>query len=148
MNKNILAIFAAMTLLMVLGACSSDESADDASSPTSVATSDPAGATYGTVEELKDAAVAAGLKCSTWTLNDPGPNVAGVGECDEMESILAIYLSDDAKQDTVDALVKSCEMAAGAGLPCPPLLVGPDWIINSPQSVELQPALGGVIQNS
>ena len=174
LNKRYLAGLICIPLL-ALGACSSAESTDE---PTTVETEvtetpsdesasessaapdessdepvDPAGATYGSVEGLRDAAMAAGLKeCSEWTkAANPEPEQLGwcgevnFGEVDNIS--LGTFSTDAAKEEFLDVQEGICSITSEYDEPCPPTLVGPNWFLSAPQAEELQPALGGELQD-
>ena len=141
LNKRYLAGLVCIPLL-ALGACSSEETADEPKP----------GETYGSVEELRDAAIAAGLEeCSEWTKAENSGNEKG-GFCGEVkwgevDNIgLFAFSTDAAKQEFIEAQEFVCSTDAPETEPCPPKLVGPNWIISASQAEELQPALGGVLQ--
>ena len=93
---------------------------------------------YGSVAGLRDAAVKAGYPCPNWKLRE-GPQYAKeTGECSEKD-VFSVYATD---ADLTDQLELSSQ-SGGADLH---MLVGPNWIINLPDSshVELlQAKLGG-----
>ena len=139
LNKRYLAGLVCI-LLVALGACSSQETADEPNP----------GETYGSVEELRDAAIAAGLEeCSEWTRADnSGPEQIGFcgevkfGEVDNIG--LGTFSTDAAMKQFMDNTEGICSIPSETE-PCPPMLVGPNWIISAPQSEELQPELGGEV---
>ena len=126
--------------LLALGACSSDETAGEPNR----------GETYDSGEELRDAAMTAGLECSEWTrMSNSEPEQVGFcGEVKELSAdniALGTFSTDAAMQQFMDNTEGICS-AAPETEPCPPRLVGPNWILSAPQAEELQPALGGVLQ--
>ena len=141
LNKRYLAGLVCIPLL-ALGACSSEETAGEPNP----------GETYGSVEELRDAAIAAGLECSEWTKADSsGPQQ--VGWCGEVKEqsvdniALGTFSTDAAMKQFMDNTEGICSIPSETE-PCPPMLVGPNWIISASQAEELQPELGGEVLDS
>ena len=129
--------------LLALGACSSEETASEPNP----------GETYGSVEELRDAAMAAGLEeCSEWDKAANSGNETG-GFCGEVKEMSADniglfhFSTDAAKQNFIKGNEYICSIPDPEDVPCPPKLVGPNWIISASQAEELQPALGGVLRD-
>ena len=141
LNKRYLAGLVCIPLV-ALGACSSQETADEPNP----------GETYGSIEELRDAAIAAGLEeCSEWTRADnSGPEQIGFcgevkfGEVDNIG--LGTFSTEAAKQEFIEDQEGICSIISDSE-PCPPRLVGPNWVISASQAEQLQPALGGVLQD-
>jgi hypothetical protein len=92
---------------------------------------------YNTLNELRDAAVASGFECSGWTTT-PAPNGWQRGDCSD--SVLALFPDKDVRDDAVDALQRMHDIAKTDAYP---VLVGENWLINSPQAPDLQDAMGG-----
>ncbi len=129
MKRSVVVVGMGLASVVALGACGAGSS-----------TSEPA--TYGSVEELKNAAVEAGLDCPDWEKTNQVVNAAQSGQCDG-NSVLATYSTDADLQATLDGARDLAELAPIFGT----WLVGPNWTINSPQAEELQPRLGGVVED-
>lgn len=61
------------------------------------------------------------------------------GVCDG-DTVLSTYTSQDAKDEIVAGLKSAAEEIGGFGV-----LVGENWIINSPDAKDVQSALGGAL---
>ncbi len=129
-----------LVVVPLLAACgSSGEPAADrtaSASPSPTVTPD---ARYATVEELKDAAVAAGYECAQWTQTDAVQLASSSGSCsdDDLFSVYAGSGERDDQRESDAALLEGLEEFP------PPELVGENWIIRTPEADRLQAALGG-----
>lgn len=131
--------------LVLMSGCSEGATEQQSSTPmSSVSTAAPSPSTgvvkdarYGTVAELKDAAVLAGLPCPDYVQNDVVKNAAESAWC-STKSVLTTYATDEA----LAATVRDFQDDPGSN----PWLVGPNWIINAPETPELQPIMGGVLE--
>lgn len=86
---------------------------------------------YSSVEDLVDAAVAAGYACPAWTQTDQVKSALESGACSQ-DDVFSIYADSEATQAAVDKIV-----SVSAGYVEVGLLAGPNWIVNT-----AQPALG------
>lgn len=93
---------------------------------------------YGTVAALKDAAVAAGYICPSWDQTNQVTDAAESGSCSDQDVFMTF--TSQTGRDHVVALLKKSGHAQ--------LLVGPNWVINSPAERPLQDTLGGVVVTS
>lgn len=87
---------------------------------------------YSDVLELRDAAMDAGLQCPDWERTSDT-----TGTCSEADVLI---LSDDIDAE-VDHLM---EFAKDYGVPVT-LLVGDNWVVNSPDAADLKDDLGGEV---
>jgi len=137
------AVVAFLGVLGVAG-CSGGGSPEGASSapatsaasltPTTSPTQAPR-ATFGTVTELRDALVAAGYPCPAWEQTDVVSAAAQSGSCSDAD-VLSVYVGTEGR----DVVVATLKELGGASL-----LVGDNWILNSPDAPALQAKMGGVV---
>lgn len=92
-------------------------------------------ATYGTVTELRDALVAAGYECPAWEQADQVKLAAQSGSCSDAD-VLSVYVGAEDR----DVVVATLKEFGGASL-----LVGENWILNSPEAPAFQAKMGGVV---
>jgi hypothetical protein len=146
-NGGIIASVAAGILLVALGSgCGADdltpESTRPAAEPTS--TGPTPDSKYGTVEELREAAVDAGLYCKRWRQPNAVALAAESGSCSG-DDVLATYASEGDLQRQLDQEKENSDMLAEYGIEETPVLVGPNWTIKSPDAPGLQEELGGTV---
>ncbi len=115
---------------LLLAGCSASPSAPETS-----AASYPA--TFRSVEELRDAFVAAGGDCPAWQQTNQIPLAAESGTCSD-SNVLSIY-SSTADRDELVRGYKSIATSDSA------ILVGENWVINDKSVRDLDPALGGTL---
>lgn len=143
-------LIASVAAVLLLSGCSGDSDAETAgdadSSPTpSAATpSVEANASYGTVEQLRDAAVAAGYPCPAWKLENKVTLAAQSGQCSDAD-VFSTFASSGDLQSQLDSYKGTDDMLADAGVDVDPHLVGPNWIITGPGVDALQGTLGGTV---
>lgn len=120
-----------VTVALTLAACGSATPESEPSS-TEVVVQE-----YSSVTELRDAAVAAGYECPSWTQSNHVTAAAQSGSCSDVD-VFSTYLSEAAVQDNVEGLKSFGEIH---------LLVGPNWIINIEQPAldMLAAGLGGTV---
>lgn len=123
----------AVLLLLLLAGCSSPVS------PVSTATQPSGPQEYGSVEDLRDAFIAAGGGCSFWEQNNYMSMAAGSAFCGE-ETVLSIYTSEENRDSAVATLVSDADLFGGVTL-----LVGPNWVVSSPDSSAVRAELGGTL---
>ena len=99
---------------------------------------------YESVIELKDAAVVAGLPCPNWKQSNLVKLAAESGSCSG-SSVLATFSTDRSLGQQVESYRSIAELFKDTGIEKDPVLVGPNWTINSPEAKTLQPILGGTI---
>ncbi|WP_140400553.1 hypothetical protein [Gulosibacter sp. 10] len=91
---------------------------------------------YDGVEELRDLYVAAGGECPEWEAIDPGEYDAEAGRCSD-SVVISVYANPADIDEVVDrALTLATETH---------LLVGDNWIINTPDPHEYVDQLGGTV---
>lgn len=91
---------------------------------------------YASLEDLRDAFVAAGGECAAWEEIDPGEADARGGRCGD-DTVLAVY-ADPA--ELAAAVEKSVNLATSTHL-----LVGENWMLNTPEPHRFVDALGGTV---
>lgn len=110
--------------------------------PTPTAPAEPV--SYGTVTDLRDAAIASGYVCKNWKQSNTVSLAAESGTCDG-ESVLTTYASDADLQSQLDQEKSNAEMLTDAGIETTPVLVGPNWLLKAPEAPDLREALGGIV---
>ena len=95
---------------------------------------------YDTLTQLRDAAVAAGLECPAWeTMTRLDGSLRG----DCSSTALVVLFSDQGQRDdAVDALREANDFEAAYSYP---VLVGENWLVNSPQAPDLQNFMRGEV---
>ncbi|RRJ87315.1 hypothetical protein EG850_05795 [Gulosibacter macacae] len=91
---------------------------------------------YESVESIRDAFVAAGGACPAWEAIDPGDYDAEAGRCDD-STVIAVY-KDPA--ELADVVKRATELATETHL-----LVGENWVLNTPNPQDFVDALGGTV---
>lgn len=119
--------------VLLLAGCAPITSADPTPTPTS--SQEPAD-TYSTVNDLRDAFVAAGGACPDWRQTNRVTLAAQSGDCSD-STVLSIY-SSEADRDQVVENLKSFGMGVH-------LLVGENWIVNVEGPEEYADELGGTV---
>lgn len=141
---------------MALAGCSGSgaDEAEAGTSASAMSSATPLGE-VGSIDELKDAAVAAGMECGTWVQTNAMTLAAESGECRNPKGdyVLSTYISeairDDAVRNYKDFTLDSREVfeEQGTGDSVLPeeetLLVGPNWMIAPQAADSLQEELGG-----
>jgi len=94
--------------------------------------------TYSSVYELKLAYEEAGGDCSEWVQDNAVLDADDSGNCDG-DSVLMVFDSKTSAEYRANALA---EMLSGYGFDVN-LLLGENWLINSPDVELIKPALGG-----
>ncbi|WP_432888596.1 hypothetical protein ACQPYH_08035 [Kribbella sp. CA-245084] len=133
---------AAVLALIVTGCGTKQAAVSEA--PSATATSPPSAQRFQTVVALKDAAVAAGLPCSTWVQDNMVQSAAESGNCAE-DTVLSTYATDDDLQTAIDTLRALDELMTEQKLKPDPRLIGPNWIINGPMADRFAVQLGGTV---
>lgn len=92
---------------------------------------------YTTVAALRDAAVAGGYACPSWTQDNKVAMALESGSCSTAD-VFSVYPSKAAvdQQLTLHRQINTGMMS---------LLVGPNWIVNTKNPEGLQKALGGAV---
>jgi hypothetical protein len=134
---------------LLLTACGGDTSSSD-NTPAAETSSTPVpskNVEYSSVVELRDAYVEAGGQCPSWNQSDVILAALESGECDDA-TVLSIYVDRSEAMDAAEGLAAFDEMM---GEPAP-VLVGPNWLVNSGQDAdeltELKKVLGGTVENA
>lgn len=138
-----IAAFTAVSALMITG-CSSTSSTPappDSTSPAVVKD-----ATYGSVTDLKNAAVISGLPCPKFKMSNKLTNAAQSAECSG-DAVLATYATQADLQAQLKQYRAMATLFKQQSVPLNSLLIGPNWTINAPEAAELQPMLGGVVDD-
>ncbi len=94
---------------------------------------------YETIDDLVGAYVAAGQDCD-WEQNDEVEGSLASGTCSD-SSVLSLWLDSG---DALNSAQNLADFAADYDIKVK-LLVGPNWLINDPDVVNLQKVLGGQI---
>jgi hypothetical protein len=94
---------------------------------------------YETIDDLVSAYVAAGQDCD-WEQNDNVEGSLASGTCSDT-SVLSLWLDSG---DALNSAQNLADFAADYDIKVK-LLVGPNWLINDPDVVNLQKVLGGQI---
>lgn len=128
------ALLGAAGLALMLAGCGGGGEAASEATPT-VPTS---GGTYGSIGELKDAAVAAGVDCAVWDEHNKSELAIGSGNCGESYT-MAIFLNESAVQDQIDRWKVLGDYIDFE------VLVGENWTVSGPGAEELKDSMGGSI---
>lgn len=140
MNKRGIATAVLIAGSLALAGCGSSSAAE--SEPTPSVTTPPAdGGTYATVEELKDAFVAAGGSCPAYEQSNIVTLAAESAECSS-EAVLSTYLSSS---DITQLIQENKDIAEQYDIEFSSWLVGENWVINAPGAEELHEKLGGTV---
>ena len=142
--RGVAVLFLGVALLSGCGG--KDATTDDAKSKaTSTASAGPVEpARYGSVTELRDAAIEVGYVCENWVGDNRVNLAAESGTCDD-ESVLATYASDADLQAQLDTDKELTGLMTENGIESTPVLVGPNWIFKAPEAPAVREKLGGVI---
>lgn len=97
-------------------------------------------ASYGSVNEFRDALVAAGYDCPDWKQTDDVPSAAQSGRCSTKDKLMTFSTTDD-RDHIVDTFK---DFMGGLGMEVH-LLVGPNWILNSADADQMQKKIGGSV---
>lgn len=98
--------------------------------------------TYSSVEDLRDAAIDAGLECSSWEQDNKALNAAESGSCADRKYVFSTYATEADLQAAVSRsatwadLLETDEAA----------VIGENWIIKGPDVEDLAKDLGGTVQ--
>jgi hypothetical protein len=93
------------------------------------------GGSYATAVELRTAAEAAGLVCTSWVVQEL--KYASGGNCGDGKDILAVYSDQSSLDEQLAAWSSFGKMVEMK------VLVGKNWSINSASATNLQKKLGG-----
>jgi hypothetical protein len=128
------ALAVVVVCLLALTACSGTASAPIAA-PSKTASPAPR-ETFSTVIALRDAFLSAGGVCDAWTENDLVTLAAQSADCSD-DTVLSIYVS----QAEISSLVADMKSSGFETH----LLVGKNWIINTPRPEDFVAKLGGTV---
>lgn len=95
--------------------------------------------TFETVEALRAAYVEAGGNCPEWQQTDAIELAAQSGDCSG-DTVLSIYATTADRDEVVGYLTEAMADIGG-----PTLLVGKNWMINTPDPAATADALGGQV---
>lgn len=98
------------------------------------------GGKFSSIDELKTAYIKAGGSCPSWKQSNVITSALQSGDCDS-SSVLSLYGSADAATSSA-MITKNGMVKMGMS---PHLLVGENWVINSPQVESLQTKMGGLL---
>ena len=98
------------------------------------------GGAYDTIDELRDAFVAAGGSCPSWEQTNEVVAALQSGNCSRT-TVLSLYGSTDAASSAALALKN---LLLGYELEIN-LLLGPNWIVNSPEVELIHSEMGGTL---
>lgn len=136
---------AAATALLAGCGSTETESETQEPAPTEASSTAPSGpAEYGSVEDLRDAAVAVGFECPKWKQTNAVTLAAESGTCSS-DSVLTTYASEADLQAQLDQEKENATLMTDVGLSTEPILVGPNWLVKSPDAPDLREGLGGVV---
>lgn len=102
---------------------------------------------YGSVADLRIAAVSAGYTCARWKQDNAVRLAAESGHCSE-DDVFSTYASKARLNRQLETSQQLDQMSLDAGLKPNPYLVGPNWIINAPSVDTLRSSLGGTVVRS
>lgn len=98
------------------------------------------GVAYNTIDELRDAFVEAGGSCPSWEQTNEVVAALQSGNC-SLSTVLSLYGSTDAASSAALALKN---LLLGYELEIN-LLLGPNWIVNSPEVELIRSEMGGTL---
>jgi hypothetical protein len=101
-------------------------------------------ARYGSVTELRDAAVEAGYICPSWVQDNVVVLAAESGHCSDAD-VFTTYASPGQLDEMVAQTKSNNQMLASATVGANPTLVGENWMIHSEGAIDIQPKMGGTI---
>jgi ABC-type glycerol-3-phosphate transport system substrate-binding protein len=131
----------------LLASCGGSDPSPEAPTETETTQAPTKNVEYSSVVELRDAFVEAGGECPSWNQSDIILAALESGECDDA-TVLSIYVDRSEAMDAAAGLAAFDEMM---GEPSP-VLVGPNWLVNSGQDAdeltELKKVLGGTVENA
>lgn len=135
--------------LLALVGCGADDKPDSKPSSSSSAAPSPSAtpdAAYGSVEDLKDAAVAAGYMCRRWRVTNKVALAAESGNCSASD-VFTTYASDGDLQHQLNRDKGNADLLIEYDIDPGIALVGPNWMIHGDDAKvrPLQDALGGTI---
>ncbi|GAA2177202.1 hypothetical protein GCM10009784_26890 [Arthrobacter parietis] len=140
MKMGLLAV-AAASVIILSGCASAAESAMPTPEATPTETTPPAdGGSYSTLKQLQQAYVAAGGDCSELVQRNSVSLAAESGDCND-QTVISTYISTADLSELIQtnkALNEEYDLESDSVW-----LTGQNWIINSPDAVEMQEKLGG-----
>lgn len=126
--------------VITLSSCSAQEAASTKDAPTKAPESPEMtvvkDARYGTVSDLKDAAVAKGYVCKRWKQDDKVTLAAESGHCSGAD-VFATYVSEADLQKQLETFRSFAELFEEEGVEKDPVLFGLNWSINGAEAPEL-----------
>jgi hypothetical protein len=133
--------------ILTLGACGGGDVStgdSDKEAPPAVSTGAVEPSRFGSVTDLRDAAVEAGYVCATWEGDNVVTLAAESGTCDD-QSVLSTYATDVDLQTQLDQEKEMSGLLTENGIEPEPVLVGPNWLFKAPEAPGLRDFLGGVL---
>lgn len=124
-----LSVTGAAVLALLISGCSA-AAPQAAPTPTSIAIGKAS-----TIEDVRDAFIDAGGVCN-WEQTDVVKAATASGECSSHTVIM--LFSDRSERETVVSNLQQFKLEGGLTL-----LVGENWVINSPEAEDMQSQLGG-----
>ena len=144
MDRRTLKVAGAITVaILTTTACGITSDSKSDSPPTAISTR-PSATNYGSVIELRDAAVKAGYLCTDWLAKNDVLLAAESATCDDF-SVLSTYASKADLQSQLDREKANNELSTDVGLETTPILVGENWLFKAPEAAKLRGELGGVL---
>lgn len=94
--------------------------------------------TYNNVEELRVAFEAAGGSCPQWTQDNAVDDARESGNCGSQTVLMVFNTQEEAetRAGVLEQMLSAFEMDVN-------LLVGENWLVNSPDASLVEPTLGG-----
>ncbi|WP_454810579.1 hypothetical protein [Paenarthrobacter nitroguajacolicus] len=137
------AVFAAAILLTgLLSSCAGSSNfaaATDTTTPTPTKSKPPAsGGTFGTITELRDAAVEGGEVCPTWDEHNRVTLASSSASCND-SLVMAIYASESSKDKQLAVWKEFGSMVEMS------VLVGENWTVSTKNAASLQKVMGGTV---
>lgn len=130
------------TLALTVSGCGAGEPKQKAAPEEPVTI--PAGVSYDTLTDLRDAAVAAGYACPLWEQNDVVRLAEHSGNCSSRD-VFAIYATEDDLRKQLQTFRRTDEEHRELGIDPSPRLVGQNWFISGPGVARFADALGGTV---
>jgi hypothetical protein len=139
--KNLAACVAALVLSASLTSCAGSAASEQAGAATATSTKSapPAnGGSYGTITQLRDAAVEAGESCPSWDEKNNVTLASSSATCSD-KVVMAIYASSTSQDKQLAVWKEFGSMVKMS------VLVGENWTLSSDKAESLQKKLGGTV---
>jgi hypothetical protein len=122
---------------LLAGCASSAPAAEPAEEPTPTQEAPAGPVEYGSIDDLRDAYIAAGGDCDAWEQTNVVTLSAESGDCANGDGVLMTFTSEENRDEAVDGLTEFADMIGSN------LLVGPNWVINAADVREVRDGMGG-----